>query len=86
MDAKVNLEFGNLHPLDEGAGESSDFAHSAARGIAAMLQDNPDMAALLEAMDESMRAEMIAGMADIIREAQAAEGESAPTPDMTAEE
>jgi hypothetical protein len=86
MDAKVNLEFGNLHPLDESAGDSSDFAHSAARGIAAMLQDNPAMAALLEAMDETMRADLVSGMADIIREAQAAEGESAPAPDVAAEE
>ena len=75
MDPKVQLEYGNLHPLDESAGESADSAHSAARGIVALLQDDPDMAVLLEVMDEAMRAEFVAGMADIIRTAMAAEDE-----------
>ena len=69
MDPKVQLEYGNLHPLDESAGESTDSAHSAARGIAAMMQDMPDMAALLETMDETMRADFVMAMADIIRAA-----------------
>jgi hypothetical protein len=82
--AKVNLEFGNLHPIDDPAVESSDFAHSAARGIAALLQDNAEISAILDAMEAGARAELVAGMADIIREAQA--GESEPAPEVDAEE
>lgn len=82
--AKVNLEYGLLHPFDESAGESSDFAHSAARGIAALLQDNAEISAILETMEAGARAELVAGMADIIREAQA--GESEPAPEVDAEE
>ena len=78
--ATVNLEYGSLHPFDASAGESADSAHMAARGIVALLQDNPDMTALLDAMDETMRAEFVAGMADIIRAAMDAE-ESAPAED-----
>lgn len=73
MDAKTQIEFGNLHPLDATVGDSTDWAHSAARGVAAMMQDMPDMAAMLDAMDNQMKADFVSSMADIIREAQAAD-------------
>ena len=80
-NAQVNLEYGSLHPLDESEGEAKDSAHAAARGIAAMLQDSPEVNAVLESMDDAQRAEFIASIADIIREAESMETpEEAPVP------
>ena len=73
MDAKVNLEYGNMHPLDVSAGEATDSAHMAARGVVAMMQDNPDIEAILAAMDEQTAADFVMGMADIVREAYMAD-------------
>lgn len=89
-NAQVNIEYGSLHPMDESEGESKDWAHAAARGVAAMMQDNPELNAVLEAMDGAARSEFIAAMSDIMREAQMMDSGDAPTDeqpaqDMTAE-
>jgi hypothetical protein len=78
--ATVNLEYGNLHPLDVSAGDSADSAHSAARGVVAMLQDNAEIESILAAMDEQTASDLVSGMADIIREAIAAD-EASPAED-----
>lgn len=76
MDAKVQIEYGNLHPLDESEGESKDWKHSAARGVVAMLQDIPEVNAAMEAMDGARRSEFVAAIADIINEASMMEDET----------
>ena len=66
----VNIEYGNLHPFDESTGKTTDTAHSAARGMVAMMQDYPEMNAALEAMDDVARTEFVCALADIMRVAQ----------------
>lgn len=86
--AKINLEFGELHPFDESEGESKDWSHMAARGLVAYMQDKPELNAVLEAMDGAMRSEFIAAVSDIIQEAQAQDGanNAPPEADMPVEE
>lgn len=80
MDAKTQLEFGNLHPFDASAGDSTDWAQSAARGVMAALMDNADMAAIMDGMDDPAKADLVSSVADIIREAQAQDS-NAPAAD-----
>jgi hypothetical protein len=76
MDAQTQIEYGNLHPLDESAGESTDWAHSAARGVVASMQDVPELSAVLDTMDDTAKVDFVAALADVIRTAQAEDSAS----------
>jgi len=85
MDAKIQLEYGQMHAFDESEGESKDWQHSAARGIVAMLQDVEAINAALEAFDPATPSAFVSDLSDIIREAAVAEdetGEEVPPADM----
>lgn len=69
-NASVNIEYGNLHPFDASAGDSTDWMHMAARGIIADMQDRPELASALDGMDDAARTEFVSAMMDIIQEAQ----------------
>jgi hypothetical protein len=80
MNAKQTIKHGNEFPLDapdawwDDAGTHNpapppkDWAHSAARGIIANLEDRRGIKHGFENLDEAVRVEIVESLAEIIRE------------------
>lgn len=78
MDTQHSLETGRLFPLDAPDGgpppAAKDWAHAAARGVIADLQDRRQIKDCLNSnLSEDVRVEIIEALAAIIREAAASE-------------
>ena len=79
---ELTLKHGNKYPYDapdswwHGSGENppeaTDWAHSAARGILADLNDRRGIKRGFEDLDEDIRQEIVASLASIIRAARKA--------------
>ena len=69
--AKHRLESGAKYPFDGGKKAAKDWAHAAARGVLADLTDRRGVKQELNEIDSDIRKELVATVADIIREAYA---------------
>lgn len=77
MNAKISMSLGAEYPYDvsdawwdiddEVPPPPDDWAHSAARGVLADLQSRGAIKQVLEGIDENIRKEIVASVAEIIR-------------------
>jgi hypothetical protein len=64
---ETTLKHGQEFPYDESAGPSKDWAHAAARGVIADLADRRGIKNGFYDVDEDIREEIVASLAEIIR-------------------
>lgn len=64
---EISLKIGNLYPYDGAMNGRPDWAVKAARGVIADLQDRRGTKKIFEKVDEDIRSEIVASLAEIIR-------------------
>ena len=71
MSAGRDLDHGRMFPYDNPIGLAVDWAHTAARGVMANLQDRRGIKQGFSDIDEDIRIEIVQSLAEVIRLAYA---------------